>query len=109
MDASERHRRRSERRAPARRVVVSAEAENARASGEAINFSAGGVCLALDDRAFEAGDELILWMQFARPKQPVPATGRVVWTASGRGRPCCGLEWTHEGPQRDRIGWLTGV
>ncbi len=109
MDASTRHRRRSKRRAPARRVLVSAEAENARASGEAINFSAGGVCLALDDRAFEAGDELIVWMHFARPKKPVPATGRVVWITSGRGRPRCGLEWTHEGPQRDRIGWLTGV
>ena len=109
MDASEHRRRRSKRREPARYVVVSAEAENARTTGEAINFSAGGVCLALEDRAFETGDELILWMHFARPKQPVPATGRVVWTASGRGRPCCGLEWTHEGPQRDRIGWLTGV
>jgi Tfp pilus assembly protein PilZ len=108
MTVSER-RRRSERRAPAHRVVVSAEAEHARTRGEALNLSAGGACLVLDDWAFEVGDELVLWMHFARAKPPVPATGRVVWTTSGRRRSRCGLEWTHEGPQRDRIGWLTGV
>ncbi len=94
---------------PAHRVVVSVEVEGARASAEAVNLSAGGACLTLDDRAFEVGDELVLWMHFARAKPPVPATGRVVWTASVRRRSRCGLEWTHEGPQRDRIGWLTGV
>jgi Tfp pilus assembly protein PilZ len=109
MDASNRTRRRSERRAPAHPVIVSAEAEDASATGEAVNLSAGGVCLALEDRMFEVGDELILWMHFARPKQAVPATGRVVWAGSGRKRPRCGLEWTHEGPQRNWIGWLTGV
>jgi hypothetical protein len=109
MTASERTPRRSERRTPAHRVAVSAEAESVRASGEAVNLSAGGACLAFDDSAFEVGDELALWMHFAKPKQAVTATGRVVWTASRRGRPRCGLEWTHEGPQRDWIGWLTGV
>jgi len=109
MDASDRTRRRSERRAPAHPVLVSAEAEDARATGEAVNLSAGGACLAFDDRVFEVGDDLILWMHFARPKQAVPATGRVVWTAPTPGRPRCGLEWTHGGPQRDWIGWLTGV
>jgi len=110
MDASDRPcRRRSERRVPAHRVTVSAETENARATGEAVNLSAGGACLALDGRVFEVGDELILWMHFARPKRAVPATGRVVWTASGQERPRCGLEWTHGGPQRHWIGWLTAV
>jgi Tfp pilus assembly protein PilZ len=90
-------------------VAVSAEAETGRASGEAINLSAGGACLALDDEAFAVGDELILWMHFARPKQAVTATGRVVWAASPRGGLRCGLEWTHEGPQRRWIGWLTTV
>ncbi len=110
MDASDRpSRRRSERRVPAHRVTVSAETENARATGEVVNLSAGGACLALDDRVFAVGDDLILWMHFARPKQAVPATGRVVWTAPAPSRPRCGLEWTHGGPQRDWIGWLTGV
>jgi hypothetical protein len=105
----ERTHRRSERRAPAHRVTVSAEAEQVRASGEAVNLSAGGACLALDEQAFAVGDELIVWMHFARPRRPVPATGRVVWTASGQDRLQCGLEWTHRGPQRRWIGWLTGV
>lgn len=109
MDSGDRPPRRAERRAPSHRVTVSAEAEHGRAAGEAVNLSDGGACLALDDSAFDIGDELILWMHFNGPKQPVPATGRVVWTASERGRPRCGLEWTHEGPQRDWIGWLTSV
>ncbi len=110
MDASDRpSRRRSERRVPAHRVTVSAETENARATGEVVNISAGGACLALDDGAFAVGDDLILWMHFARPKPAVPATGRVVWTAPAPTRLRCGLEWTHGGPQRDWIGWLTGV
>lgn len=109
MDTSDRPPRRSERRAPAHRVVVSAEAEAGRATGEAVNLSNGGACLALDDDAFAVGDELILFLHFVRPKQPVPATGRIVWTASDRGRPRYGLEWTHQGPQRDWIDWLAGV
>ena len=109
MTAGGRTTRRSERRTPAHRVAVSVEAETARTSGEAVNLSAGGACLALDDEAFEVGDELVLWMQFARPKQAVSATGRVVWTAYPRSGPRCGLEWTHEGPQRRWIGWLTTV
>jgi hypothetical protein len=109
MSASARIPRRSERHVPAHRVAVSAEAETARTRGEAVNLSAGGACLALDDVAFEVGDELVLWMHFAQPKQAVTATGRVVWTASHGGGTRCGLEWTHEGPQRDWIGWLTRV
>jgi hypothetical protein len=109
MDTGDRPPRRAERRAPSHRVVVSAESEFGGATGEAVNLSEGGACLALDDAVFDVGDELILYMHFAGPRQPVPATGRVVWTASGKGRPRCGLEWTHKGPQRDWIGWLTGV
>jgi hypothetical protein len=109
MDTGDRPARRAARKAPSHRVVVSAEAEHGRTAGEAVNLSDGGACLALDDAAFEVGDELILWLHFATPRHPVAATGRVVWTAAGRGRPRCGLEWTHRGPQRDWIGWLTGV
>jgi hypothetical protein len=109
METRDRPARRAERRAPSHRVVVSAESERGGAVGEAVNLSEGGACLALDDAAFAVGDELILWMHFAGPKPPVPATARVVWTATGKGRPRCGLEWTHRGPQRDWIGWLTGV
>ncbi len=53
------------------------------------------------------GDEVILWLNFARPRQPVPATGRIVWTSGGWGRPRYGIQWTHEGPQRSWIGWAT--
>jgi Tfp pilus assembly protein PilZ len=109
VNAAERNRRRHERRVPAHPVEVSAEAERGQASGKVVNLSAGGACLALDDRVFEVGDELVLWMHFAQPKRAVPATGRVVWTAPNPGRPRCGLEWTHGGPQRRWIGWLTEV
>lgn len=109
MDRSRSPQRRSERRAPIHPVIVSAEAEKGRATGEALNLSAGGACLELEDAAFEVGDELIVWMHSARPRWPVPATGRVVWADPGRDSARCGLEWTHGGPQRHWIGWLTGA
>ena len=36
-------------------------------------------------------------------------TGRIVWVGGGWGRPRYGVEWTHTGPQRQWIGWLTRV
>jgi len=98
--------RRFERREPAHVVQVTAECEVAPlALGEALNLSAGGACLALQTSDFTVGDELILWLNFARPRQPVPATARIVWTSGGWGRPHYGVEWTHLGPQRSWIGW----
>jgi hypothetical protein len=101
-------RRRFERSEPAHVVQVTAESEGAsRSLGEVLNLSAGGACLALHARDLAVGDEVILWLRFARPRQPVPATGRVVWTSGGWGRPRYGVEWTHVGPQRSWIGWAT--
>jgi hypothetical protein len=89
-------------------VRVSVESERlAFVSGEAVNLSDGGACLALQTPDLAVGDDLILWMRFARREQPVPATGRVVWARAGWGRPRYGVEWTHRGPQRQWIGWLT--
>jgi len=106
MSGGDEHRR-HERRVPARTVKVAAEAEFRGARGEARNLSAGGACLALDGE-FVVGDELILWLIFAHGRHPVPATGRVVWTSMRFwGRPRYGLEWTHEGPQRAWIDWLS--
>jgi hypothetical protein len=92
-------------------VVVAAESEVvAGAGGEALNLSDGGACLALQTGDLSVGDEVILWLRFARVGQPVPATGRVVWAGGGWwGRPRYGIQWTHEGPQRSWIGWLAGV
>jgi hypothetical protein len=87
-------------------VQVTAETEGATlALGEALNLSAGGACIALQSRDLMVGDEVILWLNFARPRQPVPATGRIVWTSGGWGRPRYGIQWTHQGPQRSWIGW----
>jgi hypothetical protein len=100
--------RRFERQSPVHTVQVTAECEGTTlALGEALNLSAGGACLALQTRDLMVGDEVILWMNFARPRQPVPATGRIVWTSGGWGRPRYGVQWTHEGPQRSWIGWAT--
>jgi hypothetical protein len=104
-----------ERRAPAHSVRVAAESEAiASAAGEALNLSAGGACLALQTSDFSVGDEVILRLSFAGPtfagpSRPVPATGRIVWAGGGWGRPRYGVAWTHEGPQRSWIGWLTRV
>ena len=99
-------RRRFEREPPAHIVQVTAESDaRPPALGEAINLSAGGACLALQTLNLAVGDELILWMNFARPRQPVPATARVVWASGSWSRPRYGVEWTHSGPQRSWIGW----
>ena len=55
---------------PTHAVQVTAECDAAPlALGEALNLSAGGACLALQTRDFAVGDELILWMNFAKPRQ----------------------------------------
>ena len=110
MAESGKSQRKWERRAPAHPVRVAAESEAiGGAAGEALNVSGGGACLALQTGDFAVGDELILWLRFADPARPVPATGRIVWAGGGWGRPRYGVEWTHEGPQRSWIGWLTRV
>ena len=96
-----------ERLAPAHAVRVAAESELlAGASGEAVNLSDGGACLALQTTDLAVGDELILWLTFAGQARTVPATGRIVWAGGGWGRPRYGVQWTHQGPQRSWIGWL---
>ena len=108
-DAGEKHRR-FERVAPAHTVRVAAEAEGVYgASGEALNISDGGACLALQSTDLSVGDEVILWLNFARPLHPVTATGRVVWSGRSWGRPRYGIQWTHHGPQRKWLGWLVRV
>jgi hypothetical protein len=100
-------RRQAERHVPAHRVIVDVEAERLRTRGVARDLSRFGACVALDGE-FGIGDEVILWLTFARPGQPVPATGRVVWMASRLfRRPRYGVQWTHQGPQRDWLDWLT--
>ena len=109
MGASEGRQRRWQRAVPAHAVRVAAESERlAATSGEAVNFSDGGACLALQTPDLAVGDELILWLTFAGLERTVPATGRIVWAASGRGRPRYGVQWTHQGPQRSWISWLVG-
>ena len=99
-----------ERLAPAHPVRVAAESELlAGASGEALNLSDGGACLALQTGDLSVGDEVILWLSFARSGRPVPATGRIVWAAGSWGRPRYGVQWTHSGPQRSWIGWLASA
>ncbi|MFI4944804.1 MAG: PilZ domain-containing protein [Burkholderiales bacterium] len=105
MVESDRTERRYERQSPSHTVQVTAELEGALALGEAIDLSAGGARLLLQSRELAVGDEVILWLSFARPRQPVPATGRVVWAGGGWDEPLYGLEWTHQGPQRSWIGW----
>jgi hypothetical protein len=110
-----RGRRRWERHVPAHAVRVAAESEAvAGAVGEALNLSDGGACLALRTSDLVVGDEVILRLTFggpafAGPRRPLPATARVVWARGSWGRTRYGIEWTHQGPQRSWIGWLTKV
>jgi Tfp pilus assembly protein PilZ len=97
----------TERLVPVHPVRIEAETAFASPiSGEARDLSDGGACLALD-ADLEVGDELIMRLLFDQHDNPVPATGKVVWAASGgRSRGRYGIQWTHSGPQRRWIGWL---
>jgi hypothetical protein len=100
--------RRAERLVPAHPVRIEAEAAVlGPIRGEARNLSDGGACLALD-ADLDVGEELIVRLLFEHYDNPVPATGRVVWTAPSRGpRLSHGIQWTHSGPHRRWIGWLS--
>ena len=107
MAESGRRQRQWERRVPSHPVRVAAETETvAGITGEALDLSEGGACLAFPTADFAVGDDVIVWLRFTRPDPPVPATGRIVWAGGGRGRPRYGVQWTHRGPQRSWIGWL---
>ena len=99
--------RRAERLVPAHPVRVEAEvATGLPIRGEARNLSDGGACVSLD-AALDVGEELIMRLLFDHYLNPVPATGRVVWTAPrGRSRGHYGVQWTHAGPHRRWLGWL---
>jgi hypothetical protein len=102
------HPREAERLVPAHSVRIEAEAASVGPiRGEAHNLSDGGACLALD-ADLDVGDELIMRLLFDHYDNPVSATGRVVWARPSRGVPgSYGIQWTHSGPQRRWIGWLT--
>ena len=55
------------------------------ALGEALNLSGGGAWLALQTRALMVGDEVILWLNFARPGHSHDRWPRVA--AGCRGEP----------------------
>ncbi|HEX9186101.1 MAG TPA: PilZ domain-containing protein, partial [Vicinamibacteria bacterium] len=60
--------RRWDRRVPSHAVRVAAETESvAGVTGEALNLSEGGACLALQAADFVVGDDVIVWLSFARP------------------------------------------
>jgi Tfp pilus assembly protein PilZ len=105
MGESDQPQRRYPRQVPAHTVQVTAEHEGALALGEAKDVSRGGACVALQSRQLAVGDEVILWLSFARPRQPVPATGRVVWAGGASDQRLYGLEWTQDGPQRAWLDW----
>jgi hypothetical protein len=100
-------RRRTERRVPLHPVRVEAEAETVGpVGGEARDLSWGGACVALESNLV-VGEEVIVRLLFEQYPNPIPATGRIVWTEGGRrqlGR--CGVEWTHTGPHRIWLDWL---
>jgi hypothetical protein len=94
----------AERLVPAHPVRIEAEvATGLPVRGEARNLSDGGACMDLD-ADLDVGEELIMRLLFNHHDNPVPATGRVVWTAPPRGS--YGVQWTHAGPQRRWLGWL---
>jgi hypothetical protein len=107
--------RRWERHVPAHPVRVAAETEAIpSATGEALNLSDRGA------PAWPCRTATSAWATTssccsASPVPPTPApagpcpppaasSGPEAW-----GRPRYGVEWTHQGPQRSWIGWLTRV
>lgn len=102
------NRRQAERRIPRRSVTVEGETEGVRSiAGKTRNLSTGGACVTLAAE-LAVGEDLILRLHFPTLAYSVPATGRVVWTATRLlGRPRYGIQWTHPGSRGYWLDWLS--
>ena len=104
-EASGRERRRTIRIVPRTPVTVVMESESCSTThGVVVDISEGGACVRADP-CFGVGDLVVGRLQLTPEPGPLPVTGRVVWNADGPAFRCA-LEWTHVGPQRDRLGAL---
>lgn len=108
MDEKGSNRRRAERRVPRRPVTVEGETEAVPSiAGKARNVSTGGACVSLA-ADLAVGDDLILRLHFPTLGYSVPATGRIVWTATRLlGSPRYGIQWTHPGARGYWLDWLS--
>jgi c-di-GMP-binding flagellar brake protein YcgR len=103
-------RRKSERMSLASPLQVAVETpDGPPIPGTIRDVSEGGVGLALHPGSvFRPGDELILQVS-ADPTRQFLATARVIWAQpGGEGVQNLGLEWTHRGPNRERLIALVG-
>jgi hypothetical protein len=108
--AAHSERRRSARLVPREPVRVDLEFEDGPiAHGVVADISEGGACVTAETTAALDGATVLVSLRFASEPQPVPATGRIVWTASRERALRCGLEWTHVGPHRARLQRLIGT
>jgi hypothetical protein len=55
------------------------------------------------ESSLEPGDDIELRLSFDRDEPTVAATARVVFTQDAEGDVECELEWTHSGPERERL------
>jgi len=74
------------------------------ARGAVERFSGQGAHVRIDgESSLEPGDEVDLRLSFDREEPTVAATARVVFTQETEEGAECELEWTHSGPDRDRL------
>jgi hypothetical protein len=77
------------------------------ARGTAVDLSNERARIRLTDAATLApGDEVAVRLSFDRATDTVAAAGRVLAIRSNGEGPLCELEWTHTGPERDRLEFL---
>jgi PilZ domain-containing protein len=102
LEASGRERRRTVRIVPRTPVIVEMASESCSTThGVVVDISEGGACVRADP-CFGVGDLVVGRLRVAPAPDSLPVTGRVVWNANGPASRCA-LEWTHAGPQRDRL------
>lgn len=110
VEAAYSERRRSARFVPREPVRVDLEFEEGPvAHGLVADISEGGACVTSEGAPALDGATVLVSLTFAGESQPLPATGRIVWTASRERTSRCGLEWTHVGPHRARLQRLIGT
>jgi hypothetical protein len=74
------------------------------ARGVADVLSEDGAVVCLDGPASAVpGDEVAVRIAFSRTSPTVAAAARVLWIRSASEEPQCELEWTHSGPERERL------
>jgi PilZ domain-containing protein len=87
---------------PVRIWIESGDGTIARGLADVVSEDGAVVRLA-GPASLAPGDEVAVRIAFGRTSPTLAATARILWTRSASEEPACEVEWTHSGPERERL------